>query len=103
MESYIDRNHAQSVIQEFFRKEELIFNSHDYIEKFRSRFENEYIGLLVRNQDPANPNSSIKETHGQIAASLKLLQSFLGIRYECHVISTNDPGNYTPVALWKKI
>ncbi len=93
---------AQQVILRHFNTPDLVFNSHEFIEKYRLMYEGDYIQMLTNNQ-PGNPNRSIQETHKQIGAFLKQNERDLEIQYLLRIKDRNDHGEFTPVALWRKL
>ncbi|MCR4620435.1 MAG: hypothetical protein K5633_07105 [Paludibacteraceae bacterium] len=93
---------AQNVIQRHFNTPDLVFNSHEFIEKYRLMYEEDYIQMLTDNQ-PGNPNRSIQETHKRIGAFLRQNENDLSIQYLLRIKDRNDHGEFTPVALWRKL
>lgn len=75
------------------------FNSHDFIEKFSKKFEEEYIDMLV---DYKNTGNAFKTVHGQIARYLSVNKKVFKIETSEKVPSEHVFGEIDYIQGWKK-
>jgi hypothetical protein len=76
------------------------FNSHDFIEKFSKRFEEEYIDMLVDYKDTGN---AFKTVHGQIARYLSVNKELFEIETTEKVPSEHVFGEIDYIQGWRKL
>jgi hypothetical protein len=75
------------------------FNSHEFIEKFASTFETEYIDFL----NEYKRKGAFQKVHSQIGKFLKVNENYFKISGIDKKNSKNIFGNIDGVELWKKI
>jgi len=76
------------------------FNSHDFIEKFSKRFEEDYIDMLVEYK---TTKKAFKTVHGQIARYLSVNKVLFEIETTEKVPSEHVFGEIVYIQGWKKL
>jgi len=76
------------------------FNSHDFIEKFSKKFEEDYIDMLVEYKTTKN---AFKTVHGQIARYLSSNRELFKIVTTEKVSSVHVFGEIDYIQGWKKL
>ncbi len=99
----VNSQHVQDVISLNFNQRNFVFNSHEFIDKYRRTYETDYIQMLVDNQAKTQSNGSFQETNRQFGDFLFNNQTSLGIEFLCKRNDKNDLSNRTPVAFWRKL
>lgn len=94
---YLEKNinSIKNIISEFHINKE--FSSHDFIEKFTEKFEQDYIEMLVNYQ---KSGQAFQTVHSLIAKFLSLKMSVLGIEKTQKKESENVRGNLDVIQWW---
>lgn len=79
------------------------FDSHDFIDRFRYRFESDYIDFLYQERKPPGERGAFKKVHGRIARFLSTNASALGIEKTTRPETRNIFGNETENQGWRKL
>jgi hypothetical protein len=97
---YLEKNidSIKSIITEFEINKE--FSSHDFIEKFTEKFEQDYIEMLVNYQ---KSGQAFQTVHSLIAKFLSLKMSILGIEKTHRKVSENIRGNLDIIQWWNRL
>lgn len=101
---YMDTNfviNADFIIKTYFENKNQIFNTHQFIEKYRTHFQHEYIAWLTLNLKDEEP--SFRVTNNQIVNLLRKNQRVLGIFAHSVSQDRSDLGKVVPVTNWKKL
>lgn len=98
----INKNQAKEIISILAQKKQSIgsFDSHEFIDLYRAKFEHDYISMLIEN-DKKNNNTAFQSTNSQIAQYLSVNSIELNIEKSGTIDSLNDHGNMTSNTEWK--
>lgn len=97
---YLEKNitSIKDIILEFDINEE--FSSHDFIQKFIGKFEQDYIEMLVSYQ---KSGQAFQTVHSLIAKHISLKMRVLGIEKTQRKLSENVNGNVANIQWWNRI
>lgn len=92
---------AHSVLNDLLSENKITFDSHEFINKYRKTYENEYLAMLLDNRSPRN--TAVQTTNSIIARFLSQNAKELHIEKDSVVYSYNDHGEKSSNAKWRFI